>query len=195
MGLKQGSIGKLKNSDPFVVKYIVFDTTRLVDNNGKFYDSIKVFEAQKIARDAGLDLVCFNSPQEKDLAFCKIIDFNKWKYECEKKKKKEEKQHRRHNKEMRFTPGIEENDIAHKMRQVNGFLDEGDDVILVMKLRGRERIHFKDAEEKMNCIVAMSAGHGKEMSRKKTGDLIIIRLNKIGKTEENIIPNTSDVGK
>lgn len=171
----------MNTSDPFIVHYINFDTIRLLDQNGQFQNQVKTIDAQKIAKDAGLDLVCFNRPEGDQLAFCKIIDFNKWKYQQERARKKEQKNSRKENKEMRFSPVIEDHDIEHKMRQVNGFLDEGDDVTLTMRLYGRERLHFSDAEEKMNLIVSHCNGHGKEVSRKKTEDLIIVRMVKISK--------------
>jgi translation initiation factor IF-3 len=62
------------------------------------------------------------------------------------------------------------------MRQVNEFLDEGDDVTLIMKLRGREKAHFNVAEEKINDIIKLTENHGKEVARKKTEGLIIVRL-------------------
>lgn len=167
------------SSEPFVVRYITFDTVKLVDQNGQFHAQMKTFEAQRKARDAYLDLVCFNRPSGSDLAFCKIIDFNKWKYDEEKRRKKELKGNRKEYKEMRFSPNIAENDIEHKMRQINEFLDDGSDVTLIMKLRGREKAHFGLAEEKMNQIVKMCEKHGKEVSRKRTGNLIIVGLAKI----------------
>lgn len=164
------------HNDPFIVYHISFDTTKLVDHNKQFHEKIRTSDAQRMAREAGRDLVCFNRPQGTEPAFCKILDFNKWKYESEKKQRKEERQNRKQCKEIRFSPAIADNDIEHKVRQVLEFLADGDDVIMTMKLRGREKCHFDMAEEKMNKIVSLCNGHGKEVSRKKTKDLIIIRM-------------------
>ena len=167
------------SSEPFVIRQINFDVIKLLDHTGQFHQQIKVADAQKIARNVELDLVCFNRAEGTNLAFCKILNFNKWKYENEKKHKKEEKTNRKQCKEIQLSLNIAENDIEHKMRKANEFLDDGDDVVLIMKLRGREKGHFYLAEEKMNCIVKICEGHGKEVSRKKTSDLIIVRLVKI----------------
>ena len=79
----------MKNSgDPFIVKYAKFRETRLVDQNDNYHPSISVSEAQKKAVEAHLDLVCFNRPGKSELAFCKIVDYGKWKYSNEKSKKK-----------------------------------------------------------------------------------------------------------
>lgn len=164
------------NNDPFVVGYVNFEYTRVLDQNGQFHNNVKTFEAKKRARELGLDLVCFNKPEGNNLAFCKIIDFSKWKYDEEKRKKKESKSNKKDNKEIRLSPLIADNDIMHKMKQANNFLDDGDDVTLTMKLKGRDRYHFAEAQEKMNSIVKMCDGHGKEISRKQNGDTIIVHL-------------------
>ena len=179
METKLRSTIHLKSSEPFVIRYITFDTIKLLDQNGQFHNQIKTLDAQKRALDIGLDLVCFNKPNGNDLAFCKLIDFNKWKYDEEKRKKKEAKENKRESKEIRLSPNIADNDVKHKIKQVNEFLDDGDDVALIMKLRGREKIYFTEAETRMNMIVGMCDGHGREVFRKKTGDLIIVRLSKV----------------
>jgi translation initiation factor IF-3 len=149
-----------------------------VDENKQFHANVKTTDALMRAKEVGLDLVCFNKPEGNELAFCKIIDFNKWKYETEKKKKKEESKGKKEHKEIQLSPNIEDNDIGHKMRHANKFLDEGHEVTLIMRLRGREKAHMFEAEQKMNKIVQICDEHGKEMSRKKTNDLIIIKLSK-----------------
>ncbi len=161
---------------PFIVKFVTFEFTRLVDQNNQYYNSFKVADALVMARNNFLNLVCFNRPEGTNLAFCKIIDFNKWQYAEEKKKKKQQLESRKETKEVRLSPNIADNDIEHKMRQVNGFLDAGDDVVLVMKLRGREKAHFSAAEVRLNEILKKCENHGKEISRKKGGDIIIVRM-------------------
>jgi len=186
------NIRNLKNNAglvcPFVVKFVMFENTRLIDINGQFHPSFKVADALILARDSDLQLVCFNRPEGTNLAFCKIINFNKWQYAEEKKRKKQQLIGRKETKEIKFSPHIEQNDIIHKMRQVNEFLDEGDDVILFMQARGRDKIHFDVAELKMNDIVKMCEGHGKESSRKKTNDTITVRMAKCSKinTSNNV---------
>lgn len=171
------------NHSPYIIKFVSFPATRLVDNNGQYHQSIRTDLALKMATESGYDLVCFNKPDVGTLALCKIVDFGKWKYENEKQKRKSEKGHKKENKEMRFSPNIGDNDIGHKTRQINEFLDAGDDVLLVMKLKGRECLHMTEAEDKMNKIVSMCTG-GKELSRKKTRNMIFVRMSKHGAVEE-----------
>jgi len=165
----------LKNDAPFVIKnYVSFNKTRLIDTNGVYHDCIGIAEAKDKAQEVGLDLVCFNAPEGQTLAFCKIINFGKWKYSNEKSKKKQKKE-RKTTKELRFSPSIDANDIEHKIKQAKEFLGEGDDVLLVMKLRGRQRMYEKEAEEKLNGIATL-CDNGKESSRRKIPSIISIRL-------------------
>ena len=165
------------NNDPFVVDRITFNYTRLIDANGTFSPSVKVYDAIGMAREVGLNLVCFNRPQKDTMALCKIIDFGKWRYEEDKRKKKEQMANKKESKEVRFSAGICDNDINHKVKQVNEFIDEGANVTLVMKLFGRERGHMDLALETMNKVVALCT-HGKVVHRKTEGSIIIVRLDK-----------------
>lgn len=173
----------MKDNLPYVVRFVSFPATRLVDHSGKYHQSIRTDVALKMAREAGLDLVCFNGPEIGSASLCKIVDFGKWKYEEEKKKRKNEKgQHKKENKEMRFSPNICDNDIEHKTRQINEFLEDGDDVLMVMKLKGRERLHMAEAEQKFDKIISHCTA-GKVLNRKTTGNIIFVRMSKHGAEE------------
>ena len=170
-----------KFNNPFVIYHVTFDRTRLVDSNGQYHPDIKTYDAQRLARDAGKDLVCFNKDEKDQLALCKIVDFGKWKYEEEKRKKKELKSRKKETKEVRFTASIEDNDINNKFKKINEFLVEGDDVVLTMKVFGRDRNYMTEAEAKMSKIASMCLEHGKEVGKKRDGFVIIIRLASSGK--------------
>ena len=172
-----------RESTPFIVSgYVDFNSIRLIDQNGQFHNDVKIGQAKNLAKQAGLDLVCLNYPDQKNLALCKIIDYGKWKYSNDKKKK-QNKVKKKETKEIRFSMSISDHDIEHKMRQVRTFLEEGNDVLFSMRLKGRERAHFKDAEEKMNNIVSICE-EGKEVSRKATRGNIMVRMSKAIKSKE-----------
>jgi len=165
------------NFSPFIVKYPKFEYTRLLDHNQKFHDSISIFDAQKMAKFAQMDLVCFKMPQNNEHAFCKIIDYGKWEYHNKKEKKKQLKSSKIETKEIRLSPNISENDIAHKIKQAIEFLNEGDYVIFTMKMTGRQR-QFKDlAMETLNGILKM-CGEYKEISRSSTNNSIIVKISR-----------------
>ena len=164
------------NNSPFVVNRVTFEFTRVVDDNNDYHEKMRVEDAIRQAKGARLELVCFNKPSRDTLALCKIIDYGKWKYEAGKKKKKEEKEHKKSTKEIRFSPGIGDNDIHHKIKNVHKYLEEGD-VLFSMRMKGRELAHYEIAEEKLNEIIGSCDGV-KELSRKKSRNMITVRLTK-----------------
>ena len=170
-------MNKSGHGEPYIVKYAKFQRTRLIDNNNQFHKDIGIGDAKAIAQETELDLVCFNEPTESELAFCKIIDFCKWKYVEEKKKKKQQKVSRHATKEVRFSPLIGDHDIEHKLKQAREFIENGDEVVFSMRLKGRQRSYFKEAEERLNDIVAMCE-NAKVLSTRKNPSMINIRLGK-----------------
>jgi translation initiation factor IF-3 len=169
-----------KSFEPFIVKNAKFLKLKLTDSSGGFHQEIPTSKAKEMAISAKLDLVCFKEPNGKDLAFCKIIDYGKWKFNRGKEKrnkKKESVKSTKSTKEIRLTPVIGDHDLKHKMKQACGFLDSGDDVLFLMRLKGRQMSHMGDAEQKMNEIIS-SCESGKEVSRKKTRNSIAVRVSK-----------------
>jgi translation initiation factor IF-3 len=168
-----------KKSEPFVINQRTrtsFRSVKLVNERNEFQSNIPLRNAIQAAQQAGLDLVCFKPDGDQPL--CKIIDFGKWKYNDAKRKKKEKSSQKKTTKELRFSLLISENDVNHKLKQAIEFLDEGDDVLFTMRLKGRDRVHFDDAVVKMNTIIAKCEPHGKEVSRKQGGGMISVRLAK-----------------
>jgi len=169
---------------PFVVKFADFTITKLVDHNNEFHDQVRIGEAKNMAQEAGLDLVCFNKPDKNSSALCKIIDYGKWKYSEEKKKKKN-KEGKKSTKEIRLSPVISDHDVEHKLKQAKEFLEDGDDVVLAMRIKGRQRAHLDVAELRMNEIIAKCSEYGTEVQRKKNSGLITVRIIK-GKPKEEV---------
>jgi len=83
-----------------------------------------------------------------------------------------------------LSPVISDHDVEHKLKQAKEFLEDGDDVILVMKIKGRQRAHLDVAELRMNEIVAKCSEYGTEVQRKKNPGLITVRMVKSKLKEE-----------
>lgn len=97
-------------------------------------------EALAIARDEDLDLV--EVAPNASPPVCRIMDFNKWKYEQQQRRKESRKKATSVVvKEMKFRPKIDEHDYVTKMRHVERFLAEGSKVKLTIMFRGREVFH------------------------------------------------------
>lgn len=169
----------MKSSDlPFLVNRVNFQYTRLMDESGTFHNSISIWDAKKRAETVGLQLVCFNLPEGQANAFCKIIDFGKWKYDQEKSLKKQQKVSKCALKEIYFTPNIENHDIAHKVKRANEFVADGHEVMLQMKAGGRDRGHMDLVKEKMSLILEQCVQFSKLISRKEEEGQITVRIAK-----------------
>jgi len=151
---------KKKSNDPYIEKRCfncqvrLIDTTSVLEKN-KYYDSISMTEAQNIASAAQVDLVCFEKETREKLAFYKVMNFGKWKYDTAKKKKKQQKVNKKTTKEIRVRAVIEDHDLAHKIKQADKFLQDGDDVLFTMRLKGRERIYTSEAKIRIVEIANM----------------------------------------
>ena len=90
---------------------------RLIANDGEQLGVMSAREAQKLADEAGLDLVKI-SPKAKP-PVCKIIDYGKYKYEQTRKEKLAKKKQKVIDvKEVRMSPNIDTNDLNTKINHV-----------------------------------------------------------------------------
>ena len=113
---------------------------RLIGHDGAQLGVQPLPAALQLAREQELDLV--EVAPGADPPVCKIMDFNRWKYEQEQKRKESRRKTTQVViKEMKFRPKIDQHDYATKMRHVERFLDEGNKVKLTIMFRGREMAH------------------------------------------------------
>lgn len=97
-------------------------------------------EAQQKANEAGLDLVKI-APHAKP-PVCKIINYNKFKYEqARKAKEARKKQKIVEIKEVRMSPNIDTNDLNTKVSAARKFIEKGNKVKVSIRFRGREMAH------------------------------------------------------
>ena len=113
---------------------------RLIANDGEQLGVMSAREAQKLADEAGLDLVKI-SPKAKP-PVCKIIDYGKYKYaQTRKEKLAKKKQKVIDVKEVRMSPNIDTNDLNTKINHAKKFLAKGARVKVTLRFRGRELAH------------------------------------------------------
>jgi translation initiation factor IF-3 len=91
--------------------------------------------ALEMARRDGLDLV---EVAPGAIPVCKIMDYGKVLYE-QKKLARHNAKHRPSIKEIRIKYGTEVHDVEIKKKKISEFLADGHDVLLSMKLSGREK--------------------------------------------------------
>ena len=113
---------------------------RLIGADGSQLGVQPLPAALALAREQELDLV--EVAANADPPVCKIMDFNRWKYEQDQKRKESRRKATQVViKEMKFRPKIDGHDYETKMRHVERFLAEGNKVKLTIMFRGREMAH------------------------------------------------------
>jgi translation initiation factor IF-3 len=113
---------------------------RLIDEDNEQIGVIELDDAQRRAKDAGLDLVEVSGASRPPV--CRIMDYGKWKYQ-QKKKEQKARSHSKQSelKEVRLRPKIDDHDLLIKTNKAKQFLTEGDKVQFTMQFRGREMAH------------------------------------------------------
>ena len=99
-------------------------------------------DALTLANVAGFDLVLMNQGSEKPV--CKLMDYNKYKYERNKKQKEASKRQRENNtelKEFRLSVNIDIHDFNTRVKQVVKYLQKGHRIKVTIRFRGREMAH------------------------------------------------------
>ena len=119
---------------------------RLIDDEGKQFGVVPTFDALKLARERGLDLVEISPKAIPPV--CKIMDYGKFKYQLAKKAQEaKKKQTVIQLKEMKLGLKIEEHDLMFKIKHVRDFLQEGCKVKIIIMFKGREVLHVDMGEK------------------------------------------------
>src|ERR1700742_1049925 len=113
---------------------------RVIDENGEQLGILPPFEALKIARERGLDLV-EASPTAQPPG-CRIQDYGKFLYEKDKSDRAARKKQKVIVvKEVKFSVTVDEHDYQTKKNQAVRFLGEGDKVKASLRFKGRQMAH------------------------------------------------------
>jgi translation initiation factor IF-3 len=129
---------------------------RLIGADGEQLGIVSAREAQKIADEAGLDLVKI-APTAKP-PVCKVIDYGKYRYELARKEKDAKKKQKTVElKEIRLSPNIEANDLNTKMNAAKKFLQKGNKVKITLRFRGREMAHMNQSRHILDDFAASLA--------------------------------------
>jgi len=109
----------------------------VIAEDGAQLGVMSALEALRLARERGFDLVEV-APQINP-PVCRIMDFNKFKYEQARREREAKKKHHVAKlKEVKFKPRIGTHDYQVKLQQIKRFLTRGDKVKVTMVFRGRE---------------------------------------------------------
>ncbi len=111
------------------------------------------------AQEMGYDLVEVAPTSQPPV--CRIMDYGKYKYELSKK----EHQSLRHQKstqvkEIKLRPRTDKHDLEIKIRQIKGFLAEGNKTKVTLTFRGREMANQEMGRAVINTVIEQLADSG-----------------------------------
>ena len=113
---------------------------RLVNFDGEPLGVVSRQEALNKAYENDLDLVEVSA--KADPPVCRLMDFDKYRYELSKKlKEAKKKQTVVETKEIKFRPKTETHDLNFKIKQIKKFLGQKNKVKVTMRFRGREIVY------------------------------------------------------
>ena len=110
---------------------------KLIDEDGTQLGVMSAKEALEVAYGKGKDMALMNGNSEP--AICKIMDYSKYKYDMQKREKENRKNQKIvKEKIVQISAVIDVGDLNTRARQARKFLEEGDKVKVVIRLRGRQ---------------------------------------------------------
>lgn len=113
---------------------------RLIGMKGEQIGIVTLESAISLAEEAEIDLVEI-APTAKP-PVCRLMDYGKFRYQESKKKHEAKlKQKQVQIKEVKFRPNTDDGDYNIKLRNLIGFLAEGNKAKVTLRFRGREMAH------------------------------------------------------
>lgn len=109
-----------------------------------------------------MDLDLVEVAAEANPPVCKIMDFNRFKYEAAQRAKESRRKATSTGiKEMKYRPKIGTGDFDTKTRQVSRFLSDGHKVKITIMFRGREMSHPELGKKILDQVAEQVAGVAK----------------------------------
>lgn len=110
---------------------------RLVGADGSQLGVVDTYQALRMAREQGLDLVEVAATARPPV--CRIMDYGKFLYQQKKKAHDSKRKQKTFKvKEVKFRPNVDDHDYDFKLRNALRFLEDGDKVKATVQFRGRE---------------------------------------------------------
>ena len=148
-------------------------TVRLVGKNVE-NNVIKLSDALHLAEVMGLDLIEINSQANPPIL--KIGNYEKIQYEAKKNAKKNAKS-RQEIKEIQLSANIAEHDLQTKVNNAKKFIEKGNNVRVVLTLRGREMTRQEENQKSILEFITMMEDVAAPMSLpKKVGNKTLVIL-------------------
>lgn len=158
----------------------------VIGPNGEKMGVKRIEDALTLANYAGLDLVLMSGSSTP--AVVKIMDYNKFKYEKQKKLKETQKKQRESNKEIkeyRLSVTIDVGDFETRRKNAQAYLEKGHKVKAFIRFKGRQMarpelgrdvlLRFADSLSEVSVIETEPKLDGRQMA------MILAPKNKEGK--------------
>ena len=127
----------------------------VIGPNGEQVGVKSIQDALTLASYANLDLVLMSPNANPPV--CKVMDYNKYRYEKRKKEKealKKQKANLSELKEYRLSPVIDVGDFETKLRNASKYLVKGDRIKLSVRFKGRQMAHTELGKEVLEQFAA-----------------------------------------
>ena len=135
-------IANVKKDDLPINEQIKVSELMVIGPKGEQMGTKKLSDALTIANYAGLDLVLMNSTPGH--AVGKIMDYNRYRYERQKKQKEAMKKQRENNKEMKeyqLSVTIDVHDFETRRKNAENYLIKGHKIKASLRFKGRQMAH------------------------------------------------------
>jgi len=147
-----------KNNRVYVNRDIRAREVRCLNKDNDNIGVVALDEAIKMAEKDNLDLIQLSSSND-GIPICKIVNYGKYKFELSKREKERNRKQRESivkQKEIKFRPNTDINDLQTKARMASKFISEGCRVRVCIAFKGREMSYKFLAEDKfeefLNCM-------------------------------------------
>ena len=130
-----------------------------------------------MAKSKGLDLIEISAGAKPPVA--RVMSFDKFRYQQEKKLKKQKAQQRGQDmKQIQIGVGTAIHDLQIKIGKINEFLKEGFQVEVMMVLRGRQKANKDWAQKKLVEFLNMIPDHKMLMTPRPGGRGFVAQIAK-----------------
>jgi translation initiation factor IF-3 len=148
----------------------------VVDDEGNQLGVMQPFEAVRLARQSGLDVVEISPTSNPPV--CKITDYGKYLYQLSKKAHEQRKHQKGQQiKEVKFRPMTAEHDYQVRKNQILRFLGEGYKVKAMIFHRGREMAHQDVGRAKMERLLKEIGEHAQvELGPRMEANILLALL-------------------
>ena len=136
------------NNNLLINEQIKVPEVLVIGPNGEQVGVKSIGDARTLASYAALDLVLISPNANPPV--CKVMDYNKFRYEKQKKAKealKKQKATMSELKEYRLSPVIDVGDFETKLRNATKYLEKGDRIKLTVRFKGRQMAHIELGKE------------------------------------------------